>query len=123
VTRSSAVTSPPPLKKPALRRCSPGTYLPYNTVVAAGGAAGVNGGTAGGAAVISYSTAGGAVEVNYGAAGRQQGVSLAAGKAVTVKSEPATSTAAVCPGGSTVPVTVTIVVKHKLIYQSVSCGS
>jgi hypothetical protein len=119
VTRSSAVTSPPPLKKPALRRCSPGTCLPYNTVVAAGGAAGVNGGTAGGAAVVGCSTAGGAVEVNYGAAGRQQGVGLAAGKAATVKSESAASTAAVCPGGSTVPATVTIVVEHKLVYQLV----
>ena len=49
------------------------------TVVAAGGAAGVNGSTAGGAAVVGYSTAGGAVEVNYSAAGRQQGVSIAIG--------------------------------------------
>ena len=48
---------------------SPGTCLPCDTVVATGGVAEVNGGTAGGAAVIGYSTAGRAVEVNYGAAG------------------------------------------------------
>ena len=48
-------------------------------------AAGVSGGTAGGAAVVDCITVGRAVEVNYGAAGRQQGVSLAAGKAVKVE--------------------------------------
>ena len=46
-------------------------------------------------------------------AARQQGVSLAVGKAVTVKSELAVSMAAVYPGGSTVPVTVMIVVKYR----------
>ena len=35
------------------------------------------------------------------------------GRAVTVKSESAASMAAVCPGGSTVPATVMIVVKHR----------
>ena len=35
------------------------------------------------------------------------------GRAVTVKSEPAVSIAAVCPGGSMVPATVIIVVKHR----------
>ena len=45
----------------------------------------INNGTAGGAAVVDYITAGRAVEVNYGTAGRQQGVGLAAGKAVRVK--------------------------------------
>ena len=77
------------------------------TVVAAGGAAGVSGGTAGEAAVVGYSTAGGAVKVNCGAAG----------VAVTVKSESTASMAAVCPGGSTVPATVMIVVEHRLVYQ------
>ena len=48
-------------------------------------AAKVNSGTAGGAAVIDYITVGGAVEVNYSAAGRQQGFSLAVGKAAKVK--------------------------------------
>ena len=48
-------------------------------------AAKVNGGTIGGAAVVNCITAGKAVEVNYSAAGRQQGVSLAAGKAAKVK--------------------------------------
>ena len=62
------------------------------TVVAAGGAAGVNNGTAGGAAVVGYNTAGGAVEV---------------------KLESTASMAAVCLGGSTVPVTVIIVVKRR----------
>ena len=83
VMRPSAVTSPPPLKKACPQALSPGTCLPYNTVVAAGGAARVSGGTAGGAAVVGYITA-----------GRQQGVGVAAG------------VAAVCPGGSTVPATV-----------------
>ena len=59
------------------------------TVVAAGGAAGANGGAVGGTAVVGYSTA------------------------ATVKSESTASMAAVCPGGSTVPATVTIVVKHR----------
>ena len=38
-----------------------------------------------GAAKVNNSTIGGAVEVNYSTAERQQGVSLAAGKAVKVK--------------------------------------
>ena len=38
-----------------------------------------------GAAKVNGGTAGGAVGVNCGAAGRQQGVGLAAGKAVKVK--------------------------------------
>ena len=62
------------------------------TVVAAGGAAGVNNNTAGGAAVVGYSTANGAVKV---------------------KLKLTASMAAVCPGGSTVPATVMIVVKHR----------
>ena len=36
-----------------------------------------------------------------------------------VKSESATSIAAVCPSGSTVPAMVIIVVKYRLIYQLV----
>ena len=40
-------------------------------------------------------------------------------RAATVKSELATSMAAVCPGGSTVPATVIIVVKYRLVYQLV----
>ena len=39
------------------------------------------------------------------------------GKAATVKSESATSIAAVCLGSSTVPITVMIVVKYRLVYQ------
>ena len=39
---------------------------------------------------------------------------LAAGRAARVKSESAASMAAVCPGGSTVPATVIIVVKYRL---------
>ena len=35
------------------------------------------------------------------------------GRVVTVKSESAASIAAVCPGGSTVPVIVVIVVKYR----------
>ena len=73
------------------------------TVVAAGGAAGANGGAVGGTAVVGYSTVGGAVEVNYGAAG----------VAVTVKLESTASITAICPGGSTVLAMVTIVVKHR----------
>ena len=42
------------------------------------------------------------------------------GRAVTVKSELAASIAAVCSGNSTVLVTVIIVVKYRLVYQSVS---
>ena len=38
-------------------------------------------------------------------------------KAATVKSESVISMAAVCLGSSTVPTTVIIVVKYKLIYQ------
>ena len=72
------------------------------TVIAAGRAARFNG-----------STTGGAVEVNYSTAGRQQGVSLAAGKAVTLKSESAASMTAVCLGGNTVLIMVMIVVKYK----------
>ena len=34
-----------------------------------------------------------------------------------VKSESAASMAAVCPGGSTVPATVIIVVEYRLVYQ------
>ena len=34
-----------------------------------------------------------------------------------VKSESAASMAAVCPGGSTVPATVMIVVEYRLVYQ------
>ena len=37
-----------------------------------------------------------------------------------VKSEPAVSIAAVCPGSSTVPATVMIVVEYRLIYQLIS---
>ena len=37
----------------------------------------------------------------------------AVGRAATVKSEPAASIAAVCPGSSTVPATVIIVVEHR----------
>ena len=39
------------------------------------------------------------------------------GRAATVKSESAASMAAVCLGGSTVPVTVMIVVEYRLVYQ------
>ena len=39
------------------------------------------------------------------------------GRAVTVKSESVASMAAVCPGGSTVPATVIIVVEYRLVYQ------
>ena len=42
------------------------------------------------------------------------------GKAATVKLELAASMAAVCPGGSTVPVTVIIMVKYRLVYQLIS---
>ena len=45
----------------------------------------VNSSTAGKAAVVDYITADGAVGLNYSAAGRQQGGSLAIGKAVKVK--------------------------------------
>ena len=65
-------------------------------------AARVCGGTVGGAAVVDCITVDGAVEVNYSAAGRQQGVSLAAGKAAEVYS-----------GGSTVPAAVVIVVEYR----------
>ena len=37
-----------------------------------------------------------------------------------VKSESAASMAAVCPNSSTVPATVMIVVKHRLVYQLIS---
>ena len=40
-------------------------------------------------------------------------------EAVTVKLESAASMAAVCPGGSTVPATVMIVVEYRLVYQLV----
>ena len=39
-----------------------------------------------------------------------------------VKSESAASMAAVCPGGSTVPATVMIVVEYRLIYQLIVVG-
>ena len=42
------------------------------------------------------------------------------GRAATVKSELAISMAAVCLGGSTVPVTVIIVVEYRLVYQLIS---
>ena len=49
------------------------------------GAVKVYSGTVGGAAVLDYITTGKVVGVNYSAAERQQGVNLAAGKAVKVK--------------------------------------
>ena len=51
------------------------------------------------------------------AAGGSSRSRLAAGRAVTVKSESAASMAAVCLGGSTVPATVMIVVEYRLVYQ------
>ena len=42
------------------------------------------------------------------------------GRVATVKSESAASMAAVCPGSSTVPATVMIVVEYKLVYQLIS---
>ena len=77
------------------------------------GAAKVNSGTAGRAAVLDCITAGGAVGVNYGAAGGSSKILINCGRAATVKSESAASIAAVCPGGSTVPATVIIVVKYR----------
>ena len=78
---------------------------------------------AGEAAVVGYSTAGGAVVVNCGAAGRQQGVGVAAGRSSKIlvscrqssngQTGISCGVAAVCPGGSTVPAAVVIVVKHR----------
>ena len=42
------------------------------------------------------------------------------GRAATVKSKSAVSIAVVCPGNSTVPATVMIVVEYRLIYQLIS---
>ena len=42
------------------------------------------------------------------------------GRAATVKSESAINIAAVCLSNSTVPVTVIIVVKYRLVYQLIS---
>ena len=69
-----------------------GTCLPYYTVIAIGGAVEVNSSTTGGAVVVGYSTI---------------------GVVVRVKSELAASIAAICPGSSTVPAAVVIVVEHR----------
>ena len=83
------------------------------TVIAAGGAAGANGGAIGGTAVVGYSTAGGAVKVNCGAAGKSSEVfghatgkssngqiGIAAGR--SNRKSTAAGGIAVCLGSSTV---------------------